>query len=543
MKFAPILLSLFACAALAQSVPNGTITPNLVWTPTQWNVAFTSKTDYPMNMIATGQRFSNSGAKIMRMNDRLFAGGATLNDGAFPPVSLDWLSTYEDSLGYTNFTLYGVSSFLTGALDPVAITAGAQTLNLNPGAAAIGVESFCVSNNANGDQCWSYYGEAHKRVSNANVYAAEFDVHTGFTAGAATPYHQTDTVGIQDADGAGVGGVQFTGTVTGGSFNTINVNTILLQQLGYQIAVGANLFCQGVPITAKITALGTGTGGIGSYTFSPAAASTIASETCSISSDYAAGAAMQVQNNIVPWTTGIVFGANALQGTDGVSGGTGEAIGLAQYHAIQWFNPLSQLTGQLQSTVTTAANGTKLTFTDSGLQISDIGGGSLAYFFPVSGTVANYLTFTAGVSGTSPIVAAAGSDAAVNLKLTAKGIGAVVSTSVFNALSGINNSGSMVSNGTIFTFASGTGTCATTSTLVGGGIAGSLKCTTAGTAASTITLTLPPVTNGYANCGGRDVTTPAVGTQTGAISISSVTISYTSVTQNDIVQFGCSIAY
>ncbi len=96
-------------------------------------------------------------------------------------------------------------------------------------------------------------------------------------------------------------------------------------------------------------------------------------------------------------------------------------------------------------------------------------------------------------------------------------------------------------SGPVFTYSSGTGACATTSTLVGGSIAGSLVCTGT-TGASTLTLALPAVGHGYV-CYGRDVTTPTTVTQTGAVSTTAVVLTLTSVTANDVVQFGCPVAY
>jgi hypothetical protein len=97
--------------------------------------------------------------------------------------------------------------------------------------------------------------------------------------------------------------------------------------------------------------------------------------------------------------------------------------------------------------------------------------------------------------------------------------------------------GPLVSAGSKFTIASGTGACATSSTTVGGNQAGSFICTgTAG--ASTVTLTLGAATTAY-NCSGRDITTPTTVTQTGAVSTTSVTLTLTSVTANDVIQFSC----
>jgi hypothetical protein len=94
------------------------------------------------------------------------------------------------------------------------------------------------------------------------------------------------------------------------------------------------------------------------------------------------------------------------------------------------------------------------------------------------------------------------------------------------------------SAGTTFAFASGTGACATTSTLVGGVQAGNITCTGT-TGASTLTLTLAATTTAY-SCITRDVTTGAdTGAQTGAISTTSVTFTYTAVAANDVIQFHC----
>jgi hypothetical protein len=95
----------------------------------------------------------------------------------------------------------------------------------------------------------------------------------------------------------------------------------------------------------------------------------------------------------------------------------------------------------------------------------------------------------------------------------------------------------VISSGTTFAFSSGTGACATTSTLVGGQQAGHLTCT-GSTGASTVTLTLAATTNSY-TCWGRDITTPTTVTQTGAVSTTAVTLTLTSVTASDVVEFGC----
>jgi hypothetical protein len=95
----------------------------------------------------------------------------------------------------------------------------------------------------------------------------------------------------------------------------------------------------------------------------------------------------------------------------------------------------------------------------------------------------------------------------------------------------------LVSAGTTFAFASGTGACATTSTLVGGAQAGHLTCTGT-TGASTVTLTLAATTTSW-SCVGRDITTPTTVTQTGALSTTAITLTFTSVSASDVVEFHC----
>lgn len=124
-----------------------------------------------------------------------------------------------------------------------------------------------------------------------------------------------------------------------------------------------------------------------------------------------------------------------------------------------------------------------------------------------------------------------------NTSVAQLGSGQFIVPVKFEPLAGINTP-IMSVGGTAFTVASGTGTCATTGTLRAAVQAGDFKCTTAGTAASTVTLTLAAVLTAY-TCWGRDVTTPTTVTQTGATSLTSVTLTLVSVTQNDQIQFGC----
>lgn len=156
---------------------------------------------------------------------------------------------------------------------------------------------------------------------------------------------------------------------------------------------------------------------------------------------------------------------------------------------------------------------------------------------PIGSTTAAAATFTTFASkGTATINASQNSTTSI-------GTGSTTSTVSIGGGSNVILIGSpQKSNGTAFTVASGTGACATTSTLAGGPTSGHFTCT-GSTGASTVTLTL--ITNaGTAEvCYGRDVTTPTTVTQTGAESVTSVTLTLTSVTANDVISFGCPIGY
>lgn len=94
----------------------------------------------------------------------------------------------------------------------------------------------------------------------------------------------------------------------------------------------------------------------------------------------------------------------------------------------------------------------------------------------------------------------------------------------------------LLSGGTTFTLGSGTGACATTSTLKGGAISGSFLCT--GTAGpSTQIINLPTATNGW-SCWAHDDTALTV-LAAGSSSTTTITVSGIIATTGDKVTFGC----
>jgi hypothetical protein len=217
----------------------------------------------------------------------------------------------------------------------------------------------------------------------------------------------------------------------------------------------------------------------------------------------------------------------------------------------QQFSPRLRLTGQgWKTTATAASQETDWIIENQPIQGTTSPTSNLVFSFQVAGggyageanlSSAGTLTSTnlqangLRVTGTGAQIAGIGSVGTNGVELWANSAGVLSATTILSTTLPI------VSAGTVYTIASGTGACATTSTKVGGAIAGSFVCTGT-TGASTVTLTLAAVTTGYV-CMGRDVTTPTTVTQTGAVSTTSVTLTMTSVSASDVIQFGCPISY
>lgn len=161
--------------------------------------------------VGVGTHYSQNGARIQRVGDRMFVGGAVTNDGAFPNVTKDWLSTLQTSWGNSiSYTLPGVLNVLTIPQpgSSYAIVGGAQTLAFAGNGAAIGTQGHAIANNPNGSKAWGFYGEAHKVVAGAgSVYGMELDPVAHVPAQAANPNQQGTVIGAQIACGGEYSGI------------------------------------------------------------------------------------------------------------------------------------------------------------------------------------------------------------------------------------------------------------------------------------------------------------------------------------------------
>lgn len=165
---------------------------------------------FVQNLPLSGAFFAQNGAKINRINDRLFIGGATLNDGRFPNVQQDWFTQFQLSIGVpvgasVSSLLNVMNAGTTSETGAVGMLAAIQSKYFaSAGTAAIAMEAFVVNNNTSlTTNAWAIYAEAHKTTSaTASVYACELDTRNTVASVNPTPYQQGDVIGLQIASGA-----------------------------------------------------------------------------------------------------------------------------------------------------------------------------------------------------------------------------------------------------------------------------------------------------------------------------------------------------
>lgn len=164
-----------------------------------------------VNQAATNQFFTQNGAGIQRLNDRVFVGGATVCSGDFPQTTNDWLSAFYNANGYTGYTLGGQLAVLNNnsASAGESLVGAAQSIHFTSASTStIGGYFVGVNNNATlGTYAWGLYAEG-QRVNNTvgAAYAAEFDVRQLGASVVSDPFGQNagSTIALQLAAGAGV---------------------------------------------------------------------------------------------------------------------------------------------------------------------------------------------------------------------------------------------------------------------------------------------------------------------------------------------------
>jgi len=169
------------------------------------------KSDVAVTLNGASTHWSQNGAKIHRFNDRVFIGAMTANDGAYPNVAKDWLSTLQvawgNTIGYPTGSVLNVSTIATSD-SQMAITGAARTNYFtNAAQSAIGVQGFAVADNTTyAAKAWGLYGEAHLVSGSGGAYGIEVDPVAHITSIAPTPNQQGNVVGYQVACGGSYSG-------------------------------------------------------------------------------------------------------------------------------------------------------------------------------------------------------------------------------------------------------------------------------------------------------------------------------------------------
>src|SRR5581483_7821545 len=155
----------------------------------------------------TTKFFAQDGAVVDRLNDRIFMGGATANDGAYPNATKDWLSSIQVGWGLSGGSIVSsqaaILTSLTSAAS-VALTVGSQSqYSTGAGQSTIALEAFAINNNSTlGTNAWAAYFQANRYNSvNGSVYGLELDVSSFATTINPNPNQQGNAVGLQIASG------------------------------------------------------------------------------------------------------------------------------------------------------------------------------------------------------------------------------------------------------------------------------------------------------------------------------------------------------
>lgn len=337
------------------------------------------------NQASTGQVFSNLGARIDRMNDRLFLGTATLNDGLSSQAVGDWT--------FNQYSVSGVGAFAylehNGTMNvgspngqPTLIAATRASDSGAAGNAAIGISSVVVNDNTigAGADAWNYYATAVRAVG---------------ATGASTLGFETD-----------------------------------MTNLGTLVPIfPSNMFPNGVTANLWVAAGGELPSQTGNtYTFNNVSA--------------AIGIFANAPGSPTPATQydkGIVFGAGGIASSI--------AIAMPTNYTMSWFNASNGQTNAIFSSalLSDAPHSQKIQFSDNGMLVVD--GSGNPQFRVLNGitSAANYIATTAAVTGSSPIVSANGTDTNVTLTLQGQGTGTVVMPQN-DILTYTNTSGQSIAN-------------------------------------------------------------------------------------------------
>lgn len=315
-------------------------------------------TDASIQDTLNGQFWTNTGGKTHRLQ-RLFIGTATQTSGNAPPTTDSWLSGAYVAPHST--LTQNASLAVISPLGLNSLLTASRTSDFGGGAGCIPLMSWAFNDDpASVQGCWSGYFEARKMLT----------AHNGGSA-----------------HGIEIDATNLSGTTIYGMVQPYNMG-------GDGTGPGGS--------TGIVSALWLASGG----------------EVGTADAHNAIG----IRDNGQRFLRGIVFGQQALRGTDGTGTGTGEAIVTARGHGWYQYAAKDRPEAAIIMDVGIAGRGMRLWMDDTGTSLKDQAGNPYVSFGYVA-SPANYPSISSGTSGSGIGISAVGSDTNINVVLSPKGSG------------------------------------------------------------------------------------------------------------------------
>lgn len=495
-KLLAALSGFIAAVAIAQSVPNGgVITQGQVWSAPQWNAAWQSKADinspaFTGTPLVNGSPLTNSGSKTIITNPLTFGFAANAVAGSFvansthPPQIMGTFGTPSAQALYP--TRDSVAVYMDNtAPAPIANQAGTfSTTQFFPTVpfTAPQLAQFVVGMNVLTNDATFYSGIVTSWAANGSSLTVSGWFRQGNPAGGQTPAGSSAIVNAVTKTWVQNGNCLYPAS---GSVATACAGYEMgLQDLSATATTNTNWMYDAVNLTGTVS-----------------------------------------PNNVAyiargAWGNGFECAINSDQACFWVNAPSG--IGLLSF---QTSGTVIQASGILLSGFYFSSSVFNVAFNGQ----TDIGSKTAVSSAPL-------VFHSSGHAGGDGFIQVSGGTGASDGNLSLNALVITLTAGAVQASGAVNVGGVLKSNGTTFTLGTGTGACATSSTLVGGEIAGSFKCTgTAG--ASTQIINLPVTSNGF-HCSASDATSGvAWANQIGSASTGKIAGSV--ATSGDVITFFC----
>ena len=406
-----------------------------------------------MAAAPTGAFRANSGARIVRLNDRLFLGSATANDGAKPNVAKDWLTQL------INWPVYNATGASLSPNGRIAWTVGSQTLGFDPVEAGttqttIGLAAFALANNpgtypADYFAAYALYGEGRTYPGTvSNAFAAELEAINlrGAHDGLPTPYQEL-TLSATHALRLGSGGGQGLSPYDAQAAISIVPNGAKFR-VGIVFDKAALTGANGVTGFGDAMQLGRGHrivwfhAGGGTGTEVAAITSTATQPVHSIQFQNGSTLHLSPGGNIDFTVANVAASANGIGVRPSIAGAPVElesfgadagvdialrpkGTGNVRLYAdvLSFFSDAGNQLGYLQNQVTTPGLENGLVFANGGPFV--FGRGAIIWAMEQTASATNYLATVNAGPGTAPGIHARGGDVDVDVLLQPKGAGTV----------------------------------------------------------------------------------------------------------------------